>query len=332
MDIKEMRAVDSEAANIYQDVQNAAKSIMQRRAELDAQGLQDTTLFVAVGETHHCSAHLLHNSLLIRALAEYDEPIACAVEQPYNELNAVLDKDKAHEMTWREYGYKSIEHALLNKSGMNADLANMFFFKTLLNHCDELDNFSAIFNDAATKNNALDLEDKETLEIFSAFFKADDAKQPVHALSAEGTFIRNVFMADQIKSFADNQKARIALQFCGQGHITGNEFWNVENSLAGCFNQMSVPFMALYMPHDGIAANIEALPDELKILSSNVPYMTTMYQPSTGVLDPECLEDKKILDEVKPDITSRVAEQEYLNTKLRNMGLADQQLHFKLKS
>lgn len=315
-----MRAQDSESADIYEDVQDALSVILARRAALDAEGLADVPLFLAIGETHSCSAHLLHNSLLLAALAEHEASIAVGIEYAHNYLDASGETLNA-DMSDKALGEKTLSRAIQKSSSPTADLANRFFMRTALHHSEGLDGFTAIFNDAASADMHLDLNDPATFDVYKTFFEAAQPSDAVHVLSAEGAFIRNVFMADRLKQLAEKQNARFAVQFCGHGHITGNAVWATQNSLAGCFNQMNAPFMALYMPHEGIAADIDALDDTHKIISARVPAYKTFYNTNTGTLNPSLAEDKDVLDNERPDITSRDEELAFINTKLEHMGM-----------
>jgi|TARA_R110002126_G_scaffold3263_1_gene18487 hypothetical protein len=328
LDINKIRAQDPESADIYQDVQDALRRILARRAELDAAGLADVPLFLAIGETHSCSAHLLHNSLLLQALATHEESIAVGMEYAHNFLEAATGAPR-HNISDKEYGEQTLTHAVEKSSSDYADLANRFFMHTMLHHSQGLDGFAAIFNDAASRDMYLDFSDDATFNVYKMFFETAQRNDAVHVISPEGAFIRNVFMADRLKTLAEKQKARFAIQFCGHSHVSGNKYWPAENSLAGCFDQMNAPFMALYMPHDEVTADLDVLDDAYKIISARVPAVKTFYSAKTGTLDPNIAEDKKILDEERPDITSRAAEQAFINSKLEHMGMADQKVYFK---
>lgn len=326
MNINKIRRQDQESADIYQDVQDALKVILARRAELDAQGLADVPLFLAIGETHSCSAHLLHNSLLLQALAEHDPSIVAGLEYAHNYLQAA-GVNLPQNLDDKELGKKTLAYTIKKSSSDCADLANRFFMHTMLHHSEDLDEFTAVFNDVASLDMHLDFSDDATFYTYKTFFDTAQRDDAVHVLSPEGAFIRNVFMADQLKQLAEKQNARFALQFCGHGHVAGNALWPAGNSLAGCFNQMNAPFMALFMPHDGIFADIDVLDDDYKIISQRVPFVKTFYNPKTGALNPHIAADKEILDAERPDITSRDEELAYLNSKLEHLGMADSQIH-----
>lgn len=324
-----MRAQDSESADIYEDVQDALSVILARRASLDAEGLADVPLFLAIGETHSCSAHLLHNSLLLAALAEHEESIAVGIEYGHNYLQ-LTGEAPDEVLSDKLRGEQTLRHAIRQSSSPTADLANRYFMQTALYHSEGLDGFTAIFNDAASTEMYLDLKDAATFNVYKTFFENAQPDDAVHVLSPEGVFVRNVFMADCLKQLAEKQNARFALQFCGQGHITGNDVWHTANSLAGCFNQMNAPFMALYMPHEGIAADIAALDDAHKIISGRVPAYKTFYNVNTGLLDPKMAEDREVIDMERPDITSRDEELAFINSKLEHMGMGEKKIYIKV--
>lgn len=320
---------DTEALGIYQDALFAVQEIIARRRELDLAGHYDQILYVPVGEIHDMSAHLIHNAVLLHLLTQYEDRIAVGVEAPHNFLSTMSDMPVAEGVPSAEYGIESLNNALRLLSGYEADLANKLLYKTILTHAKK-NHVSVIFNDVASSDYGLDFSDFSTRETALQIMGENIVGQDVSLGCKVGFMLRNIFMANNLEAFAQKQKARIALQFCGQGHIAGNQKWSFVTSLSSCFEQMNVPFQAVFLNADEMHYCAERLDDNHKVLSTNVPTYVTHYNPVLGRLDYNNRKDRHHMRHYRPDFKSREEEEEFINEKLENMGLPELQIHMKL--
>lgn len=314
---------EQDARAMLDDVHGAVARIVEERSALDDAGATDQPLYILVGEIHNMSAHLIFHSLLLKYLQAYEDNIVVGIEGPHNFLKLDSQAElNRHDM--RSFGLASIEKALTKSAGVDADLANKFFYRSLLNSAQVNPNFSAMFNDMATKNTCLDFADTATKDATVHFSDADVLDNDVMATSPMGIFLRNAFMASVLQNFAQTQNARIAVQFCGAGHLAGNyESWQNEHSLSAYFHHLNLPFLSVFLQDGQDQPYADQLTDEFKYFARNVPTYVTYYNPETGQVDLGNKHERRMYRRHMPEIKSRDEELAFINATLEAMGLPE---------
>lgn len=241
IDIDEVHAVDPDAASILRNTTDILKTVLDRRAELDAQGLHDTPLVVAMGEHHNTPAHILRNILFIRGLAEHGQDFSVGMERPHDLLTHLIQNQG--DIKVGPSGQKIVDHVDQNgKLGLKADFKSFLqsnapytrkvlrqsmiegdvkakfvdaSFKVFETDADAASRRALLLDDTHLTDNALDLSDPTTLQAAKTMLGDANADDNVKSTGPVGMNIRNQHMIDAAPI------SPISVLLVGNNHVMG---------------------------------------------------------------------------------------------------------------
>ncbi len=333
IDIAAVERIDPEAAAILSSAVKAARKIIRRRANLDAAGKNDQTLYILAGENHWRTAQRLHHVVLLEALRQQDQPMSVAYEYPHIEFSEKGTKDflrmigwvdgRVSQDTWDYYFNDPIGRgevtmlsnlcSLSHQSPYAMHVLSNYMFKA---HTKNKGEFIALNSDAArTPKGRLSLRDAFTKACIVDCLGA--AQSGVTLASPEGMWVRNVHMAECLRNHASWQGARYAVQLCGQDHINGDrEECPREQSLSAIFNNKAETVFSVFL--GAKKADMDGLDAKYRINGRNLPEYEAYYdEEAKSAAQPY----RKIPEDMWPDFRNKRDEKRFVNTKLKNMGL-----------
>ncbi len=312
----DIKSVDEDAAHVLHSAVIAIKAIMDLRHKMDAEGKHDKALYVLAGEEHDKPSHQKFNALVIKALIEHDEkPLIThelhsdlLIKTLQDNFRGIYDavKDKIIQLG-------NVQTAALSFTNSLADspYTRQVYYRYLASKIKSKDIQSA-FNDAPTK------EYKKSENSF-----IDGCLSEIRAqygtMTLYDRFIgrklayRNQFMHNAVIKLAEESKARIVFQHCGEAHINGDDYTNSKHGLVALFNASNDTILPLYLSDDRKDVQTE---NSLRVaLSGKAAY----YSPKTG------LPYKFSIDAMarRPELNTRESEIRYTNRLLQNVGLPD---------
>ncbi len=241
IDIDEVHAVDPGAASILRNTTDILKTVLDRRAELDAQGLHDTPLVIPMGENHNTPAHILRNILFIRGLAEHGQDFSVGMERPHDLLTHLIQNQG--DIKVGPSGQKIIDHVdqngkiglkadfksflqsnapytrkVLRQSMIEGDVKSKFVdasFKAYGTDVDATTRRALLLDDTHLTDDALDLSDPTTLQAAKTMTGEVGADDNIQATGPAGMNIRNQHMIDAMPI------SPISVLLVGNNHVMG---------------------------------------------------------------------------------------------------------------
>jgi len=258
---------ESEHSQIIFGAMESAERILQERYRLDREGRADEPLVVVVGEQHDFSAHHLHHMLLLKTLQHSGEKTVCGLENRdsivTNSLKNTCGYDEDDEILRASYseankdGDMGLMYAYVSAEPTLAPYAQKVFQRNLIDS-----DMPVRFTDAAliykstekgthTEEHRLDKNDPATAQSIQECWV--EQEKEFSPFEADGFWIRNHHAARLIEEFAEEQQARIVVQFSGNAHVLGKNdgldpvYLPAEESLSACVKERGLPVLALIL-------------------------------------------------------------------------------------
>lgn len=343
IDADAIASIDPEAASILTSARTTVNLILLRREKLDSEGLQDTPLVIVGGETHDQAAHAIHHLLVLKALENTGEKTILSMERRKALVHASLygpDKLSTNDSIKEHYKKNDPDGKIgAKKSFASADTRFAPYSKKILHrYIAENDEISVNYADATyaispieTENGdtlweesfTLDRNDKTTQDSITRCLEQSDqniAPDDEIALSDGSAFsvwVRNNHMADAIIDDAQERNARYAFHIGGNTHVIGcYRIFDIrkdhapEHSLSHQLKNRDVAVIAIPLTHGGL--------ESILPLSNGLEHGSEFYV-ARNVAEHKCNYDD--FPSIEQVFSSE--EQEWVDEKLRNLGIED---------
>lgn len=258
---------EDEHSRIIFGAMDSAERILKERYRLDREGRADEPLVVVIGEQHDYPAHYLHHMLVLKTLQQSGEKTVCGLENRDSIVTNWLRYSKGYDED------DSVLYSAYNEANENGGIGLMYVYAggepTLAPYAQKVFQRNLIdsgipvrFTDAAlvykstengthSEEQCLDPYDPQTKQSMEECWV--EREKDFSPYEPDGIWIRNHHAARLIEDFADNQNARILVQFSGNAHVLGKNdgldpvYLPGTESLSAGIKERKLPVMAIVL-------------------------------------------------------------------------------------